>query len=180
MYHIRKANIEDALAIAEVHVNSWKNTYQDLINEQDLTNTTIEHREIYWETILKLPREQQPVIVIEEEGKIVGFISGGKERTERFGFDGEIFAIYLMPSHQRKGLGKLLLKAFTDEMHALGYRSLLIWVLTKNPTHQFYIKFGAEKIDQEQTTIGDGTYQETAFGFENIEDLLKKLAEKGL
>ncbi len=175
MYTIRKATMEDAQAIAEVHVNSWKATYQNLINEQDLSNTTVEHRQILWETILKLPRKQQPVTVIEEQGVIVGFISGGKERTDRFGYDGEIFAIYLMPSHQGKGLGKRLLKAFAEEMHELGYRSLLIWVLTNNPTHQFYLKLGAEKIDQEQTTIGFGTYQETAYGFSTIDTLLQKL-----
>ncbi|MFD2655100.1 GNAT family N-acetyltransferase [Gracilibacillus thailandensis] len=180
MYQIRKARIEDAQAIGEVHVHSWKATYQNLINEQDLSNTTVEHRQIYWETILKLPRQQQPVTVIEEEGEIVGFISGGKERTDRFGYDGEIFAIYLLPSHQRKGLGKRLLKAFSEEMKELGYQSLLIWVLTNNPTHQFYLQFGAEKIEQEQTTIGHGTYQETAYGFVNIDSLLDKLIAKGL
>ncbi|MGN8644704.1 N-acetyltransferase family protein [Gracilibacillus sp. HCP3S3_G5_1] len=180
MYHIRKASIEDAQAIAEVHVNSWKATYQNLINEQDLSNSTVENRQIYWETILKLSRKQQPVTVIEEKGEIVGFISGGKERTDRFGYDGEIFAIYLLPSHQRKGLGKRLLKAFAEEMKELGYQSLLIWVLTNNPTHQFYLNFGAEKIEQEQTTIGHGTYQETAYGFDNIDTLIEKLHEVGL
>lgn len=180
MYDIRKASVEDARAIAEVHVHSWKATYEDLINEQDLSNTTVEYRQILWETILKLPKNQQPVFVIEEKGKIVGFISGGKERTNRFGFDGEIFAIYLLPTHQRRGLGTRLLKAFAYEMKKLGYKSLLIWVLTKNPTHQFYINLGAEKVEQEQTTIGDGTYQETAYGFSDIDHLLKKLSEKGL
>ncbi|WP_058308288.1 GNAT family N-acetyltransferase [Gracilibacillus massiliensis] len=177
MYTIRKARIEDAQDIAEVHVNSWKATYQNLINEQDLSNTTVEHRQILWETILKLPRKQQPVTVIEEQGEIVGFISGGKERTDRFGYDGEIFAIYLMPSHQGKGLGKRLLKSFAQEMKELGYRSLLIWVLTKNPTHQFYLKYGATKIEEDQTTIGYDTYQETAYGFKDIDILLQKLIQ---
>ncbi|ENH95709.1 GNAT family acetyltransferase [Gracilibacillus halophilus YIM-C55.5] len=138
MYQIRKARLEDVEAIAEVHVNSWKATYKDLINEQDMSNITIEHRIVLWETILKLPNHKQPVIVVEEDNEIVGFASGGKERTERFGFDGEIFAIYLLPTHQGKGLGKLLLKAFAEEMKQLDYQSLLVWVLTNNPTNQFY------------------------------------------
>ncbi|GAB2533725.1 GNAT family N-acetyltransferase [Gracilibacillus alcaliphilus] len=175
MYQIRKATLEDAKFIAEVYIHSWKATYQDLINEQDLSNTTVDHHQIYWETILKLSRKQQPVTVIEDQGEIVGFISGGKERTERFGYDGEIFAIYLLPDYQGKGLGKQLLKAFAEEMQELGYQSLLIWVLTHNPTHHFYLHFGAEKIEQEQTTIGDGTYQETAYGFSSIQKLLQQL-----
>ncbi|SHM48596.1 GNAT family N-acetyltransferase [Gracilibacillus kekensis] len=175
MYTIRKARLEDAQDIAEVHVNSWKATYQNLINERDISNTTVEHRQILWETILKLPRKQQPATVIEEKGKIVGFISGGKERTGRFGYDGEIFAIYLLPTHQGKGLGKRLLKTFAGEMKELGYLSLLVWVLTKNPSNQFYLKYGASKIDEEQTTIGYDTYQETAYGFNDIDILLQKL-----
>ncbi|WP_163537158.1 GNAT family N-acetyltransferase [Gracilibacillus sp. YIM 98692] len=175
MYQIRRGNIHDAKSIAEVHVSSWKDTYKDLINEQDMSNSTVENRTILWETILKMPKEQQPVMVVEENRKIVGFISGGKERTERFGYDGEIFAIYLLPTHQRKGLGALLLKAFSNEMKRLGYHSLLIWVLTNNPTHQFYLKLGAKKIEQEQTTIGYGTYQETAYGFKDITQLIHQL-----
>ncbi|UOQ46779.1 GNAT family N-acetyltransferase [Gracilibacillus caseinilyticus] len=178
MYQIRKARPEDAKAIAEVHVQSWKATYHELLDEQDISNTTIEHRQILWETVLKLPRKQQPVTVIEENGSIVGFISGGKERTDRFGYDGEIYAIYLLPTHQRKGLGKQLLTAFTEEMKELGYRSLLVWVLTKNPTHQFYLQLGAQRIEQEQTTIGQGTYQETAYGFNSLDSLIAALMMK--
>ncbi|WP_066191880.1 MULTISPECIES: GNAT family N-acetyltransferase [Gracilibacillus] len=175
MYQIRKATINDAKTIAEVYVHSWKATYKDLINEQDVSNTTVEYHQVYWETILKLSRKQQPVSVIEVEGDIVGFIAGGKERTERFGFDGEISAIYLLPDYQGKGFGKKLLKAFAEEMQELNYNSLLIWVLTNNPTHHFYLRLGAEKIEQEQTTIGTGTYQETAYGFPSITALLEKL-----
>ncbi|WP_245937432.1 GNAT family N-acetyltransferase [Saliterribacillus persicus] len=172
---IRAATKEDKVAIAEVHVQSWKATYQDLINEQDISNTTVDHRITLWETVLSLPKERQPVFVMEVAGQIIGFISGGSERTKRFGIDGEIYAIYLLPEFQQKGMGRELLRTFAEEMDKLGYRSLLVWVLTQNPSNQFYIKYGAEKIEEEATTIGEGTYQETAYGFKDIRKLLNNL-----
>ncbi|WP_407272845.1 GNAT family N-acetyltransferase [Radiobacillus sp. PE A8.2] len=175
MFHIRKAKLDDAESIAEVHVESWKSTYSEFINERDLSNITFEHRRTLWETILKMPNIGQIALVVEQEdGKIVGFISGGQERTKRFGFDGEIYAVYLYKQYQRMGLGTMMLEAFAKEMKNLGHSSILVWVLTQNPSNRFYIDFGAEKIDQEQTTIGKGTYQETAYGWKEIDNLLER------
>ncbi|MRH44099.1 GNAT family N-acetyltransferase [Aquibacillus halophilus] len=175
MYHIRKAALEDAEKIAEVHVQSWKSTYSELINEQDLSNITFENRKILWETILQLPMKGQVALVLhDDDNNIVGFISGGKERTKRFSYDGEIYAIYLLEGYQRKGLGSILLDAFAKEMKNEGYDSILIWVLTQNPSSQFYTNYGAEQVDEEETTIGKGTYQETAYGWQLIDELIAK------
>ena len=177
MFNIREAMLEDAEAIAEVHVNSWKSTYADLINEQDMSNITIENRKALWETVLKMPKEKQPVLVVQDsQEQIVGFISGGKERTKRFGFDGEIYAIYLLENYQRKGLGAMLLEAFAKKMEQNGYKSLLVWVLTENPSNKFYLDFGAKQVEKEQTVIGTGTYQETAYGWKDINELLAMFA----
>ncbi|WP_053220484.1 GNAT family N-acetyltransferase [Virgibacillus senegalensis] len=176
MYHIRKAELKDAEQIANVHVSSWKSTYFELINEKDMSNITFENRKALWETILKMPASGQVALVVEkEDGDIIGFVSGGKERTKRFGYDGEIYAIYLLADYQRQGLGTKMLAAFTDEMVKEGYQSMLVWVLTKNPSSKFYAKHGARQIEKEDTTIGEGTYQESAFGWENIHELSSKL-----
>ncbi|WP_226037984.1 GNAT family N-acetyltransferase [Aquibacillus saliphilus] len=175
MYHIRKAVLEDADKIAEVHVQSWKTTYSDLINEEDLSNMTFENRKTLWETILQMPMKGQVALVLhDDDNDIVGFISGGKERTKRFGYDGEIYAVYLLKDYQRKGLGTILLDAFAKAMKKEGYESILVWILTQNPSSKFYIDFGAEQVDEEETSIGEGTYQETAFGWRRIDELITK------
>ncbi|WP_386055666.1 GNAT family N-acetyltransferase [Thalassobacillus hwangdonensis] len=172
MGKIRKATYEDAEKIADVHVKSWKSTYKDLIEEKDLSNMTLENRTALWETVLKVPVNGQIVLVLEDEnGGIIGFVSGGKERTRHYGFDGEIYAIYLLEEHQRKGYGTDLLRAFTNEMASAGYESLLVWVLTHNPSSQFYASHGAKQVEAEMVTIGEGTYEETAFGWKDIHAL---------
>ncbi|WP_085506858.1 GNAT family N-acetyltransferase [Thalassobacillus devorans] len=173
MYKVRKAVFEDAEKIAHVHVSSWKSTYKDLIDEKDVSNITVENRIALWEAVLKVPVNGQVALVVEnDQGEVVGFVSGGKERTKHYGYDGEIYAIYLLDSYQRKGLGGMLLEAFGKEMKEAGYHSLLVWVLTNNPSSEFYRKYGAKQVEAEMVTIGEGTYEETAFGWKNIDELV--------
>ncbi len=176
MFTIRKAVYGDAAAIADIHVSSWKSTYADLLDEQDISNMTYENRRALWETILRIQKEEQCTLVIHNDDRIVGFVSGGPERTKRFDYDSEIYTIYLLDEFQRKGLGGRLLKAFSEEMQGLGYKSLLVWVLKQNPSSRFYERFQAEPVGEEETTIGEGTYQETAYGWGDIGKLLKRLS----
>src|SRR5690625_614087 len=136
MFSIRKAVYADAERISDIHVQTWKNTYTDLLEEQDLTNMTFENRKTLWETVLSMKESQQNTFVIENEHNIVGFISGGPERTDRFDYDSEIYTIYIIDEYQKKGLGAQLLKVFSEEMQAIGYRSILVWVLTQNRSEE--------------------------------------------
>ncbi|GGB51380.1 GNAT family N-acetyltransferase [Virgibacillus dakarensis] len=172
MFSIRRASYADAEAIANIHVTSWKNTYTDLVDEKDLSNITYENRKTLWEAVLRMQKKEQCTFVIQTDGKTVGFVSGGPERTKRFNYDSEIYTIYLLPEYQRKGLGAMLLRAFAEEMKEHGYQSLLVWVLTQNPSSRFYKRYDAKPVGEEKTTIGEGTYQETAYGWESIEQLL--------
>ncbi|MGR9050953.1 N-acetyltransferase family protein [Halobacillus faecis] len=177
MPEVRAARFEDAETIAEIHVKSWKSTYKDLIDERDLSNTTVEHRIALWETVLRTPVNGQIAYVIENDhGEVVGFVSGGKERTKNYGFDGEIYAIYLLDEYQGKGYGKEMLRVFSKGMLEAGYQSLLVWVLTNNPSSQFYIKYGADPVEAERVTIGQGTYEETAYGWSELKSLTDRLA----
>lgn len=175
MFSIRKAVYADAETISEIHVQTWKNTYTDLLEEQDLTNMTFENRKTLWETVLSMKNKKQCTLVIENVDNIVGFISGGPERTDRFDYDSEIYTIYIIDEYQKKGLGAQLLKAFSEEMKALGYRSILVWVLTQNPSSRFYERYLAKTVGNTATTIGEGSYQETAYGWDDIDALLALL-----
>ncbi|WP_188456578.1 GNAT family N-acetyltransferase [Virgibacillus oceani] len=175
MFSIRRAVYEDASAIANIHVSSWKSTYTDLLDEKDLSNMTYENRKALWETVLRIQKKEQCTFVIHNDEKIAGFISGGPERTKRFNYDSEIYTIYLLDEFQRMGLGAKLLQVFAEEMKILGFTSLLVWILKQNPSSRFYERYQALPVGEEITTIGEGTYQETAYGWENIDELLKLL-----
>lgn len=175
MFFIRQAHVADAEAIAAIHVTTWKNTYYDLLYEKDLSNMTYDNRKTLWETVLGMKKKDQCTFVILDDEKVVGFVSGGPERTKRFRFDAEIYTIYVLPAYQKTGLGTRLLHVFAEKMKALDCSSLLVWILKKNPASRFYERYRAKPVGVEETTIGKGTYQETAFGWENIETLLEQL-----
>ncbi|KHE67457.1 GNAT family N-acetyltransferase [Halobacillus sp. BBL2006] len=178
MPEVREARFEDAETIANIHLSSWKSTYQDLIDERDLGNITLENRMALWETVLRKPVNGQIALVIENDhGEVVGFVSGGKERTKSYDYDGEVYAIYLLDAYQGKGYGRKLLESFATAMKEAGYESLLVWVLTKNPSSQFYTKMGAHPVEAEKVTIGQGTYEETAYGWKNIDQLLHNFSK---
>lgn len=170
MYNIRKAKLEDAKSIAHVHIESWKSTYQHLLQSKDIESIQLEHRITLWETVLK--KSGQIVLVAENEsGNIIGFISGGKERTKRFGYDGEIYAVYVLEQYHKKGIGTKLLQSFVKHMKKESFRSLLVWVLTKNEHKAFYERYGAAPVEAEEVTIGSGTYEETAYGWKSLREL---------
>ncbi|HLR66566.1 GNAT family N-acetyltransferase [Virgibacillus alimentarius] len=176
MFSVRKAVYTDAETIATIHVNTWKSTYTDLLEERDLTNMTYENRKTLWETVLRLKKREQCTFVICDDEKIVGFISGGPERTKRFAYDGEIYTIYILDEYQKKGLGAKLLKAFAQEMKGMNYHSILVWVLKQNPSSRFYERYLAKSVGEEAITVGEGSYQETAYGWDSIDELLEILA----
>lgn len=175
MYLVRRANYEDAETIADIHFKTWKSTYTELIDEKDITNMTYENRKILWETILRMPRKEQCIFVIEVNNDVVGFIFGGPERTDNENYDSAIYDIYIMDGFQKQGLGAKLLKAFAKEMKKLGNKSMLVWVLTQNPSSRFYERYDAQLAGEVATTIGEGSYEETAYGWKDIDKLISSL-----
>ncbi|TFB22114.1 GNAT family N-acetyltransferase [Filobacillus milosensis] len=177
MINVRAATLDDAKQIAGIHDQTWKSTYEPLIAEKDLKRVmNIEHRTIMWETTLSSSKVKQYVYVAEDErGEIVGFISGGKERTDNFDYEAEIYDIYVLEEFQGQKIGYKLFKKFVTQCLSDGYYSLLVWILTNNPYGDFYVKYGAKKVEAENVTIGDGTYEETAYGWNNIEFLAEEL-----
>jgi GNAT superfamily N-acetyltransferase len=106
------------------------------------------------------------------KGEIVGFSSGGKERSGKYnGFDGELYAIYILKEHQNKGIGKALVKAVMNDMKGLGFNSMLVLVLKDNPSRLFYEALGAHLIDTEEIEIGGKKLTELVYGWKDLDHL---------
>lgn len=161
---IRKAGQEDALAIAQVHVNSWKSTYKGLISDAYLDSLSVGSFERFWAD--QLEASSLSPYVAETGSGIVGFVQGGPLREKDYRYQGEIYSLYLLKSHQRKGLGKQLVQAVMEDLITEGMSSFLVWVLADNPSCGFYEKLGGKKIGTKQVQIGGNMLQEVAYGWE--------------
>lgn len=57
-FHVlRKAQLFDAQAIAEVHVAAWKTTYRGIIDEASLSRLLVSNREQLWKKNLEAEGE---------------------------------------------------------------------------------------------------------------------------
>ena len=142
---IRKAELEDAAGIAKVHVDSWRTTYKGIVPNTYLDSLSYEEREQNW----KRGIEYNHIYIAEDEnGKIVGFATGGKERTGKYeAYVGELYAIYLLEEEQGKEIGRKLFNKVVNDLKEMKLNSMLIWVLEENSACHFYEKLGGKKID---------------------------------
>lgn len=82
---IRKARSEDAKGIAKVHIDSWRTTYRGIVPDTYLKALHYEEKEEIWKRAILTG---SVFIAENEEGQIVGFANGGKERSGQYsGYD---------------------------------------------------------------------------------------------
>ena len=168
-WSIRPASIDDARAITEVHVESYKSAYRGIFPEAHLDGVSVEQREPVWRDSLAAHEPSAITMVgCDAGGRVVGFASGGKERTGQLGCDGELYAIYLVQEAQRKGLGALLVRQLAHELVARGFGSVAVWVLELNSARKFYECLGGKIIGEQQIERGGQTFTEVAYGWQSL------------
>ena len=168
---IREARCEDASGIAQVHVTSWQTTYHGLMPDSFLADLNVTARGRYWSSLLCAPRREQFIYIAEADGQIVGFAAGGAERSGDPIYKSELYAIYLLDSHQRQGLGKHLTLAVAGALASAGFQAMLVWVLAENPSRHFYEKLGGTELRSQLITIGERSYEEVAYGWPDVRKL---------
>lgn len=131
---VRAATTEDARAIAEVHVASWKSAYADII---DFTKVPldVDERERSWAHRIPLVGgEGYRTWVADIDGRVVGF--SFTQPTEDDDLNpleiAELVALYLHPDHFGAGVGKPLLDRAIAGMRNQGFLQATLWVLEDN------------------------------------------------
>ena len=84
---VREATIDDARAIAQVQVESWKTTYAGIVPDAHLASLNVEEREEQWKE--QFAAANSLMFVVESNVGIFGFVSGGKLREPIDGYDAE-------------------------------------------------------------------------------------------
>lgn len=180
---IRRAVTDDAAALAKVHVCTWKATYRGIVPDTYLDALDHGRSETRWRGSLekaageKLSGDERPssvrTVVAEEEGQgVVGFASFGPNRDQDPNFDSELYAIYVLPSSQGKGAGTMLVREAARILADSGFRSMIVWVLSANPSRSFYERLGGEEVGQRMIEIGGIKLSETAYGWKDLRKLL--------
>jgi GNAT superfamily N-acetyltransferase len=141
---IRAARPEDSRLIAEVHVASWRHAYRGLLPDDYLEKLSVDEREAQRLAWFAHPEPGSGVLVAEEAGRVVGFVSFGPSRDDGAPpKTGEIPAIYVEPSMLGTGMGRELLQTAMAELRLTGFARATLWVLEANAlARRFYEKAG--------------------------------------
>src|SRR6185369_323317 len=107
--HIRAATLEDAPAIARIHVSTWQEAYRGIVADEHLRNLSVEARQSMWQA--SIAKGEPRVLVAHETGDIVGWIAFDRSRDEGASAEAaEVWAVYISPASWRKGIGRGLFR----------------------------------------------------------------------
>jgi ribosomal protein S18 acetylase RimI-like enzyme len=167
---VRAAVVDDVNAIARVHVASWRSTYRTLLPEDFLASMSVAGYADRWRRLIADGSSQ--VYVVEDEGDLVGFASGGRERAGETGYTGELYAIYVLDGYQGRGYGRELVGAVAGSLREMGLDDMLVWVLRDNrPARDFYERLGGVYVRTQPITIGSAILEEVSYGWPHLNAL---------
>lgn len=167
---IRPALPVDAAEIARVHVDSWRTSYRGLLADDFLESLSEAGYTERWRRVIGDGTSR--VFVVEEPEGIVGFASGGRERAGESGFEGELYAIYIVAGSQRLGHGRELVRAMAAALREMGLSDMIVWVLRDNvPAREFYERLGGSYVRSQPITIGATTLEEMSYGWRSLDDI---------
>ena len=147
--NIRRATKSDLQDIAAIHIESWKDSYSDILPAEFLSGQIKGDIERHWNEI-KIQNED--IVLVAEENSLIGFVAVWC-RPIPF-----IDNLHVEPSHRSKGVGSALIGAAAKELINRGHKKAYLWVFESNAKAiRFYKRLGG--IQKEQS-IKD------AFGFD--------------
>ena len=163
---IEPAQVVDAWDIAAVHVRSWHETYPGLIPPAVLARLSADRLALDRARVID---RGDPTLVVRIDDAVGGFASGGSARRQR-GFDGEIYELYLLREHHRRGIGRALFKAMVGRLGALGHASFMLWVLDGNPAAGFYARMGGRAFARKTERVGGAPLVHVGYGWDDLSD----------
>ena len=164
---IRAATVEDARAIAEIHVAGWRAAYRGQMPDAVLDGLSIDRRTEQWTQRIGAPvPPEQRTWVSWDGARVTGFANTGPSRDAdaRPGM-AELFAIYVDPSAWGTGAGRALLAHAAADVSERGFAGMSLWVLGTNArARRFYERAGFRTDGEEKTaTFGGAVLQELRY-----------------
>jgi L-amino acid N-acyltransferase YncA len=172
---IRRATLADVPIITQVHIATWQHAYRGIVAQTTLDAldepASVARRTANWASSVQ--NSAQFFYVAEDTaGAVVGFAVGGKCRNtqpEFAAYDGEIYALYILPTQQRGGMGRGLVRAIVQDLQGAGYQRLLIWVLRDNHSGRaFYERLGGQFVGELSFEINGQPLIEVGYGWQDF------------
>jgi hypothetical protein len=170
---IRVGGVADEQAIGRISVETWRASYAGIVPAAYLARLSPTARGAEWHDILANPEGEAFVLVADDTGlDPIAFAGAGPERSGDPRHRGELYAIYVLPARQRRGVGRALVRAVAERLAGAGHESLLVWVLEGNaPARAFYEGLGGSVVRRQPIEIGGARLVEVAYGWASLQAL---------
>ena len=161
---IRRANVNDARALARIKYFSWLDAYKDIFSTEVLkSNMNLRDLTKHFSEAISSCDENNAFYVCEVKGKVVGYIltlcKSSDERDMENSYIGsmlnylnigdfELSDLYILPSQQRKGYGQLLFDFAKSKCKSLNITKMFWHCYSDNKKGvKFYLKNKAKIVD---------------------------------
>jgi GNAT superfamily N-acetyltransferase len=130
--------------MARVHVETWKTTYRGLVPDNRLDALTVDSDIAggFGSHLQHPPPGEAQFVALMPPGEVVGFAMGGPAREPEPDYTGELGAIYVLRSHQRRGVGSALVGEVARHLVRTGHTGMMVWVMEQSPYRRFYEHLG--------------------------------------
>ena len=163
----REATASDSLAVAKAHVRSWQESFAGIVPQPFLDKMSIEQRAEAFEK--RFSDDSYKMYVAQVPGHdIVGFADFGEPREPIGTYEGELYAIYLLPEFQRKGIGGRLFHLGVEFFISRGKNSMYLLALEVSPYRTFYEKLGGQVVGKKSIVIEGLIYDELVYGWDSL------------
>lgn len=137
---IRIAQLDDAPAIARVHVRSWQEAYESIVPAAHLAALDPQTRAEEWARHLETgPHDHVRTWIAESQGTLLGFVTVGPSRDEDARpREREIYSMYLDPGTWGHGVARHLARTVVQEVG--GSFPLSLWVLAENERARHFFR----------------------------------------
>jgi ribosomal protein S18 acetylase RimI-like enzyme len=154
---IYSASFEHADAIAALHALSWSQTYNDVMTPTYLHTVVPIERQSVWRQRLIAPKENQVVLIAEQDGALIGFACAFIGEHANWG--SYLDNLHVSASHQGQGVGAGLLNEIASFCaQQCPQRGFYLLVNQSNLRAQrFYLSLGAENAGADIWDAPDGS-----------------------
>lgn len=148
---IRWAADSDIPSLAQVHIDSYRSAYVNIMPALYLESMTLERQVRRYEALIS--EDQDHVAVLSVAERVIGYLVLGHcamDVAERCN-GGEIQSIYLLKEYWGKGFGRMLLDWGVLQLGEMGRTHVILWVLKDNRSAiSFYERAGFILAGQER------------------------------
>lgn len=162
---VRKATVNDINSIVRIKINSWKQTYKNILDDEFLNNMNYdENYEKFYKEIKNLDSIKQNYVITKND-KVIGYTKFQILKNNEY--DSQIFAIYIDGKYKGKGYGTILFNYVKLLLKNSNCKDMILWCIYENyPSKNFYLKKGGREGKKIKSKIGNQNIYEISYIYE--------------